>query len=162
MAKLNRRESERNRKAKAAVINRWLGWLTFICMAAPPVTQMLQNRNGTAFPGWITAVLPTLFWLLIFVHAFISVYTYGLPEYKKHLRVIDMYIGFSVFAFLLLNRSFVFVEQLKDITSALVWLPVALHILFGIRFLLQRVLKKEWDTPLTYYIGGNAIRDATK
>ena len=111
-------------------------------------------------PDSVFATLRGVFWGLIFLHALAALYLYGIPQFSNsNLRIIDIYVGFSIFFFIFVDRSFVPVESISRITSGLIWLPVIIHMVFSIRFFLQRLLRKAWDSPLPYYTGGKMIRD---
>lgn len=160
--RVNSREVELRRKGRMARANRWLGWVTFTCFALPAVSGWLNSLGLPFLPDSFTGAMSVAFWVLIFLHAIAGVYLYGLPEWSRNLRIVHMYLGFSVFAFILANRSLVFVPPFNQITAALMWVPILAHVGLGARFLVQRVIGKMWDPPLRFYTGGQVVRDAVE
>ncbi|MCW1969289.1 MAG: hypothetical protein KIH69_014350 [Anaerolineae bacterium] len=155
-----RKNNELQLKRRAQMFNYLLGWVTLVCVIGMALDDLqaytgipIEKATGNTFTG--------VFFLLIFVHAFAALYLYGVPEYKKNIRVIDIYIGFSLFVVLLANRSFIYVSPLNTITRALMYLPIVVHVLFNINFAIQRITGKIIHRPLKLYLGGNVVRDAT-
>ena len=155
--KPSRREIEFRRKDRMARANRLLAWVTFACF----VLSRIGPRVGS-ISAETAATLNTIFIVCIFLHSIAGVYLYGLPQYTNHPRVWQMYIGFSVFAVFLLNRSFVFVPFMRDLTDMLLWVPIILHVAIGFRYGLLRLIRSSKLTTLPYYLGGSIVRDVSR
>ncbi len=152
--------NELKRKRRVQILNFVLGWITFGCVSVMALYD-LQAYTGILIAKSTGDLFTGIFFLLIFIHAFAALYLYGVPEYKKNVRVIDIYVGFSLFVVLLANRSFIYVSPLNTITRALMYVPIVIHVVFSIIFAVQRVSGKIIHRPLKLYLGGNVVRDAT-
>ncbi len=152
--------NELKRKRRVQILNFVLGWITLGCVSVMALDD-LQAYTGIPIAKSTGDLFTGIFFLLIFIHAFAALYLYGVPEYKKNVRVIDIYVGFSLFVVLLANRSFIYVSPLNTITRALMYVPIVIHIVFSIIFAVQRVSGKIIHRPLKLYLGGNVVRDAT-
>jgi hypothetical protein len=158
MTKLSRREIEFNRKNRMAVANRLLGWVTFATFLLPRLSDwaVLPLSNG------LTDGLRSAFMFCIFLHGIAGIYLYGIPEFKPHPRVFQIYLGFLIVGVFILNRSFIKVPALLTVTEILLWIPILAHVLFGFRYLLHRLLHRRTYPAIPYYLGGAVVRDITK
>jgi hypothetical protein len=157
---LSGRDLEIRRKERMRIANIFMGWA--VLLGAIAVTWSSNPALFGPAPDWMANLGKSVYFIGIFLHAFASVYLYGVPTLKPNIRVIDMYSGFAVFGVILINRTLVNVPALADITWLLMWLPITLHLLLGLWFATQRVTRKTVNPRLKYYLGGNVVRDATR
>ena len=67
-----------------------------------------------------------------------------------NIRILHIYIGYVVFIFTLTSQSLIGVEPWHNITYAVMWLFVLLHISLSLRFMLQRNAKTVRDPQLAF------------
>jgi succinate dehydrogenase/fumarate reductase cytochrome b subunit len=156
---LSRREIEQRRKNRMARANRLLGWVTLSAFLLPRLHPVLSARGILTLSADTVTGLRTSFIFFVFLHSIAGVYLYGLPVFKWHLRVVQMYLGFVVFGVFFLNRAFAFVPVLAMITDWLLWLPIVLHVGLGLRYLVHRWVRPGTYTAVSYYLGGAIVRD---
>ncbi len=160
--KVSRRELEETRKKRIAVANRWLGWLTLIAYLLPRIHPILEEQNITLLPDNWLGTLQAAFMFFIFLHGIAAIYLYGVPIFKWHNRVLQMYLGFIIFAIFMLNRSFINVPVLLTVTDVLIWIPVVAHVLLGLRYLGHRLIRPSTYPKMPFYLGGAIVRDFTR
>ncbi len=150
------RQIEIKRKERMRVANLVLGWLTLIGVI------MATFEGNQASPAWVGVLGKSIYFIGIFLHAFAGLYLYGVPILKPNLRVIDMYVGFAVFAVILINRTVVNNAALASASWLLMWAPIGVHIALGAWFAQQRISRRVINPRLKFYLGGSVIRDATQ
>jgi len=157
--KTDRQQIEINRKLRMQLVDRLVGWFTMICYFFPLVGRYLNAQGRTNFDEGIMQTFGNLFWIMIFLHSIAALYLYGIPLFKKNLRIANLYLGLAMLALIFVNRSIAVFPAVEKITAALIMIPAILHSLIGVRLFLQRLLRKQWDKPIPFYTGGNISRD---
>lgn len=158
-SKTQRQQLELIRKHRMQKADRFVGWFTFFCYFFPIIGRYLNTQGQTNFSEAMTQTLSNLFWIMIFIHAIAALYLYGIPLFKKNLRIVNLYLGLAMLALIFVNRSVSRLQTLEEITAALIMIPAVLHAFIGIRLFLQRLFRKQWDAPIPFYTGGNISRD---
>ena len=82
-----------------------------------------------------------------------------LRNFKKNMRIVNLYLGIAILALIFIDRSISRFETAEQIVATLIMIPALFHSLIGVRLILQRVLRKQWDAPIPFYTGGNISRD---
>ena len=157
--KVNRQQIEIKRKTRMQFADRLMGWFTLFCYFFPLVGRYLNVQGRTDFDEGLMQTFSNLFWIMIFLHSIAALYLYGIPMFKKNLRLVNLYLGLAILALIFINRSIAVFPAVEKITATLIIIPAVLHSLIGVRLFLQRLLRKEWDKPIPFYTGGNISRD---
>lgn len=157
--KIDRQQIEVNRKLRMQLVDRLVGWFTMICYFFPLIGRYLNAQGRTNFAEGLMQTFSNLFWIMIFLHSIAALYLYGIPLFKKNLRLVNLYLGLAMLALIFVDRSVSRFETLENIMSTLIMIPAVLHSLIGIRLFLQRLFRKQWDAPIPFYTGGNISRD---
>ena len=155
----DRQQIEVNRKLRMQLVDRLVGWFTMICYFFPLIGRYLNSQGRTSFDEGLMQTFSNLFWIMIFMHSIAALYLYGIPLFKKNLRLVNLYLGLAMLALIFVNRSIAVFPAVEKITAALIMIPAVLHSLIGVRLFLQRLLRKQWDKPIPFYTGGNISRD---
>jgi hypothetical protein len=144
-----------------AKANRFLGWVTFLTFLLPRIAPFFVAQDYFIFSeSWLSAMQAS-FMFCIFLHGIAGVYLYGVPVFQWRPRIIQMMLGFLIIAIFILNRSFVFIPILLQITEILMWIPIGLHVLLGLRYLIHRLIRPSTYPKPDYYLGGSIVRDFT-
>jgi hypothetical protein len=150
------------RKKRVAVWNRRLAWVTFSALAIGSL--LFYTRLG----GWLASgyavgavLVNAIFTPLFMVHAAFSVYLFGFPKFRKQIRVLHIYIGYMVFLLTMISQLLIGVEPYHAMFFGLNWLFILLHLVLSARFMLQRRAGGKRDREMSYYTGGNILREAT-
>lgn len=149
------RQAEADRKGRMRKANLIVGWFTL----AGVILATLEEVAGA--PATLGTIGKSVYFIGVFLHFFAGLYLYGVPVFKPNLRVVHMYAGFAVFLVTLVNRTVVNNAALASATWMIMWAPLAIHIALGVWFAVQRATGRAVNRPLTFYLGGNVIRDAT-
>jgi len=157
--KPDRTQIEIKRKLRMQLVDRIVGWLTMICYFFPFIGRYLNAKGKTNFDAGLIQTFNNLFWIMIFMHSIAALYLYGIPLLKKNLRIVNLYLGVAMLALIFIDRSISRFETAEKIMATLMMIPAALHSLIGVRLLLQRMLRRQWDAPIPFYTGGNISRD---
>ncbi|MDX1377525.1 MAG: hypothetical protein R3307_01650, partial [Anaerolineales bacterium] len=158
-ARKDRKQIEIQRKRRMQLVDRLVGWFTTFCYFFPITGRYLNGQGRTNIDEALMQTFSNLFWIMIFLHSIAAMYLYGIPLFKKNLRIVNMYLGLAILALIFINRSISVFPTVERITATLIMIPALLHALIGVRFFLQRLLRKEWDAPIPFYTGGNISRD---
>lgn len=154
-------DEQRGRKRRLAVYNRYLAWVTVPVLLLGTLAYY-QRSLGIVLPAWMNSFFNTLFIVLFFVHATASLYFYGIPRPKLHIRVLHVYIGYGVFLFTMVSQSLIGVEPIHIITYVLNWLFIGMHLALSVRFMLQRVRRKKQDPLLDFVVSKRLLTDPVK
>jgi len=157
--RVDRTQIEIKRKLRMQLVDRLVGWFTIFCYFYPLIGRYLNAQGTTNFSNKSMQLASNLFWIMIFLHSIAALYLYGIPLFKKNLRIVNLYLGLAMLALIFVDRSVSRFEALESIMSTLIMIPAVLHALIGIRLFLQRLLRKKWDEPIPFYTGGNISRD---
>jgi len=157
--KTDRQQIEITRKRRMQLVDRLVGWFTMFCYFFPLIGRYLNEQGKTDFDAGMMQTFSNLFWIMIFLHSIAALYLYGIPLFKKNLRIVNLYLGIAILAIIFINRSISVFPAVERITAALIIIPAIFHSLIGVRLFLQRLLHKEWDKPIPFYTGGNISRD---
>jgi len=157
--KIDRQQIEVNRKLRMQLVDRLVGWFTMFCYFFPLIGRYLNSQGWTNFNEGLMQTFGNLFWIMIFLHSIAALYLYGIPLFKKNLRIVNLYLGLAMLALIFIDRSVSRFEALESIMSTLIMIPAILHALIGVRLFLQRLFRKKWDEPIPFYTGGNISRD---
>jgi len=157
--KIDRHQIEIKRKLRMQLVDRLVGWITMFCYFFPLIGRYLNAQGRTNFDAGLMQTFSNLFWIMIFLHSIAALYLYGIPLFKKNLRLVNLYLGLAILALIFINRSIAVFPAVEKITAALIMIPAVLHSLIGVRLFLQRLLRKQWDKPIPFYTGGNISRD---
>ncbi len=157
--KVDRQQIEIRRKVRMQLVDRLVGWFTLFCYFFPIVGRFLNAQGMTNFNDDLMQTFSNLFWIMIFLHSIAALYLYGIPLFKKNLRIVNLYLGLAMLSLIFINRSVSRLHTLEEITAALIMIPAVLHSLIGVRLFLQRLFRKQWDSPIPFYTGGNISRD---
>jgi hypothetical protein len=139
-----------SRKQQVAKWNRRLGWITFPTLVAGTILYYAPRLGWWDIPRWPGDLFSGLFPLLFFLHSLCSVYLFGFPKFRTNIRIVHIYIGYVVFVFTLASQSLIGVEPWHNITYAVMWLFVLLHVSLSVRFALQRNKKTLRDPQLAF------------
>jgi succinate dehydrogenase/fumarate reductase cytochrome b subunit len=157
--KIDRQQIEIKRKLRMQLVDRLVGWFTLVCYFFPLIGRYLNAQGRTNLDESLMQTFSNLFWIMIFLHSIAALYLYGIPLFKKNLRLVNLYLGLAMLTLIFINRSIAVFPAVEKITATLIVIPAVLHALIGIRLFLQRLLRKEWDKPIPFYTGGNISRD---
>jgi len=157
--KVDRQQIEIKRKTRMQFVDRLVGWFTMVCYFFPIIGRYLNAQGKTNFDTSLMQIFNNLFWIMIFMHSIAAMYLYGIPLFKKNLRLVNLYLGLIMLAIIFVNRSISVFPAVEKITAALMMIPAVLHSLIGVRLFLQRLLRKQWDKPIPFYTGGNISRE---
>ena len=153
-------DDQRGRKRRLAVYNRYLAWVMVPTLLIGTLAYY-QRGLGIALPGWMNSFFNTLFIVQFFVHATASLYFYGVPRPKAHIRVAHVYIGYGVFLFTMVSQSLLGVEPIHMITYVVNWLFILAHLALSVRFMLQRVRRKKQDPLLDFVVSKKLLTDSS-
>jgi succinate dehydrogenase/fumarate reductase cytochrome b subunit len=156
---VDRQQIEIKRKLRMQLVDRLVGWLTMFCYFFPLIGRYLNGQGKTNFNEGSMQTASNLFWIMIFMHSIAALYLYGIPLFKKNLRIVNLYLGIAMLAIIFINRSISRFEVAEQITATIMIVPALFHSLIGVRLFLQRLLRKKWDAPIPFYTGGNISRD---
>ncbi|MFZ9857903.1 MAG: hypothetical protein ACO3F2_06170 [Roseiflexaceae bacterium] len=140
-------EAQRGRKRKMAIGNRTLAWVIFFSLAIDTVAYY-QEALGLQIDSWVHLTFSNIYIMLFFIHAVASLYFYGIPKLRSHIRVVHVYIGYGVFVFTMVSQSLIGMEPIHMITYLINWGFIIAHIVLSIRFMLQRVRRQQLDPML--------------
>jgi hypothetical protein len=154
-----RQQNEVKRKIRMQFVDRLVGWFTLVCYFFPLVGRFLNAQGRTNFDEGLMQTFSNLFWIMIFLHSIAALYLYGIPLFKKNLRIVNLYLGIAILALIFIDRSISRFETAEQIVATLIIIPALFHSLIGVRLILQRILRKQWDAPIPFYTGGNISRD---
>lgn len=140
-------EAQRGRKRKMAVGNRALAWVIFVSLAIDTVAYY-QEALGLQIDSWVHLTFSNIYIMLFFIHAVASLYFYGIPKLRSHIRVVHVYIGYGVFVFTMVSQSLIGMEPIHMITYLINWGFIIAHIALSMRFMLQRVRRQQLDPML--------------
>ena len=157
--KQNRQQIEIKRKLRMQFADRLVGWFTVFCYFFPKIGGYLNAQGRTNFNEQNFQTFNNLFWIMIFMHSVAAMYLYGIPKFKRNLRIVNMYLGLVMLAIIFVDRSVSRFPAVVEVTAFLMMIPAVFHTLIGIRLCLQRLLRKQWDPPIPFYTGGNVSRD---
>jgi len=156
---VNRNQIEITRKVRMQFVDRLVGWFTVFCYFFPIVGRYLNSQGKTSVDAGVMQIFSNLFWIMIFMHSIAALYLYGIPKFKKNLRLINLYLGLAMLAVIFVNRSISVFPAVEKVTAFLMMIPAVFHSLIGVRLFLQRLFRKQWDKPIPFYTGGNISRD---
>ncbi len=154
-------DEQRGRKRRLAVYNRYLAWVMVPSLLIGTLA-FYQRSLGISLPSWMNSFFNTLFIVMFFVHATASLYFYGVPRPKLHIRVIHVYIGYAVFLFTMVSQSLIGVEPVHMITYIVNWLFIGMHLALSARFMLQRVRRQKQDPLLDFVVSKKLLTDPAK
>lgn len=154
-----RQKIEITRKLRMQFVDRLVGWFTMFCYFFPIIGRYFNAQGRTNFDAGLMQTFSNLFWIMIFLHSIAAMYLYGIPVLRKNLRIVNMYLGLAMLALIFINRSISVFPAAEQITAALIMIPAMLHSLISVRLFLQRLLRKKWDAPIPFYLGGKISRD---
>lgn len=157
--KVDRQQIELKRKVRMQLVDRLVGWFTLFCYFFPMLGRYLNGQGRTSFDEGMMQTFSNMFWIMIFMHSIAAMYLYGIPRYKGNLRIVNMYLGLAILALIFIDRSVSRIEVVERVVAALIVIPAVIHSLIGVRLILQRFLRKQWDKPIPFYLGGNISRD---
>lgn len=140
-------EAQRGRKRKMAIGNRALAWVIFVSLAIDTVAYY-QEALGLQIDSWVHLTFSNIYIMLFFIHAVASLYFYGIPKLRSHIRVVHVYIGYGVFVFTMVSQSLIGMEPIHMITYLINWGFIIAHIALSVRFMLQRVRRQQLDPML--------------
>ena len=139
-----------NRKKAIAVWNRRVAWVMV------PSLLLTTFAVYAASSGWLLnlmnlgIVTSLIFILLLFIHTIFSVYLFGFPKLKWQIRVVHIYVGYSIFIFTMISQSFIGIEPYHNIFYALNWLLIIVHITLSTRFMVNRNWKRKPEPSLAF------------
>lgn len=157
--KVDRQQIEIRRKVRMQLVDRLVGWFTLFCYFFPIAGRFFNAQGRTNFDESLMQTFSNLFWIMIFLHSIAALYLYGIPLFKKNLRIVNLYLGIAILALIFIDRSISRFETAEQIVATLIMIPALFHSLIGVRLIFQRVLRKQWDAPIPFYTGGNISRD---
>ena len=120
--------------------------------------ESLDGLGLTGIPSWVSDVFNNGFIVLFFIHAAASFYFYGIPKPKANIRVLHVYIGYTVFLFTMISQSFR-AEPLHLITYLINWAVIGAHVTLSTRFMLKRVMNHKQDPLMEFAIGRKLALD---
>jgi hypothetical protein len=139
-----------SRKQLIARWNRRLGWITFPTLVVGTILYYAPRLGWWDIPRWPGDLVSGLFPLLFLLHSLCSVYLFGFPKFRTNIRIVHIYIGYVVFVLVLTSQSLIGLEPWHNITYALMWLFVLLHVSLSTRFALQRNKQTVRDPQLAF------------
>ncbi|MBK9781821.1 MAG: hypothetical protein IPP55_17540 [Anaerolineales bacterium] len=126
--KVDRQQIEIRRKLRMQLVDRLVGWFTLFCYFFPIVGRFLNAQGMTNFNDDLMQTFSNLFWIMIFLHSIAALYLYGIPLFKKNMRIVNLYLGIAILALIFINRSISRFETAEQIVATLIMIP-ALSIL---------------------------------
>ena len=153
----DKKKRKANRKKAIAVWNRRIAWVMLPSLLLSTFAVYAASSNW--LPNLMNFGIATslIFILLLFIHTIFSVYLFGFPELKWQIRVVHIYVGYSIFIFTMISQSIIGIEPYHNIFYALNWLFIIVHITLSIRFMLKRNWKRKPEPSLAFRGKGNQI-----
>jgi hypothetical protein len=139
-----------NKKKNIAIWNRRLAWITLVVLIVMNVSTYADYFKFVTWMKTTSIVSSMVFLLLFFAHSFFSVYLFGFPKFKWQIRVVHIYIGYSLFIFTLLSQSLIGFEPYHIILFTFMWISIVAHVSLSIRFAIKRNVKKNPEPSLVF------------
>jgi uncharacterized membrane-anchored protein len=125
------------RRQRAGAWNRALGWfmLPFLLIG----TGVYHLIPGTDY-DWISTVTQYVYVPVMFVHAALSYYVFGLVRPARTLRVFHIYFGYATFVIVMVAQVALTlgIDGAHVLLSATMYIALLGHIVIGLRYYLVR------------------------
>ena len=156
------RKEKAKRKKTVAIWNRRLAWITLPMLLIS--TFCVYAAQWEWYPSLLTLGIITslIFIVLLFLHSGCSVYLFGFPKFSWKIRILHIYIGYGIFVFTMISQSIIGFEPYHNITYAIMWALIIVHVSLSTRFMLKRNIRKAPEPELEFYTGGKIFRDLDK
>jgi hypothetical protein len=125
------------RKQRAGAINRALGWIMLPFL-------IVGTAEYHLIPGeeydWIATGTQWIYVPIMFVHAALSYYVFGLVRPARTLRVFHIYFGYATFVIVMIAQIAVTIEapMAHGFLSIAMYVALLGHIVIGLRYYLVR------------------------
>ena len=143
------------RKKTVAVWNRRVAWVMVPSLLLSTFAVYAASSGWTPSLMNLGIVTSLIFILLLFIHTIFSVYLFGFPKLKWQIRVVHIYVGYSIFIFTMISQSIIGIEPYHNIFYAVNWLLIIVHITLSTRFMLKRNWKNKPEPSLAFRGKGN-------
>jgi hypothetical protein len=150
---MSQNELNKNRPSKKkqiAVWNRRLAWFTLLVLIVMNVAVYADYYKWVTWLKTTGIISSILFTLMLLIHSGFSVYLFGFPKFKLQIRVVHIYIGYFLFIFTFLSQTIIGSEPYHIIAYTLNWIFVVAHVALSIRFAINRNVKKQPVSTLTF------------
>ena len=146
---LNQARQQADRRQRAGVINRYLGWIILPMVLAAVIAYYMPG-GGTGVNNEVSKVLQFIFIPLMAVHIGLSVYVFGLVRPARTLRVFHVWFGYAYMLLVLASQSNHTIEPWHTIFTAAMFACLAVHIAIGIYYATRRREARVERTPVAY------------
>jgi hypothetical protein len=126
------------KRQSIAKYNRWLGWFSILLVIGAYTTDAIRDNDPDAVASWIDITLQSLVGLVPLIHAGLSMYLFGFPRFDPNVKVIHIYIGYSVLLAILISQSLIGTGAIYGIMTVVMYILILVHVVLGTQSWMQR------------------------